>query len=252
MKIFERLLQSGKLPAFLIHFGISAAVVGAVGAAMFLLWYPLPYFWFDGGWQVLRIIVLVDVVLGPMLTLVVFRRGKPGLRRDLAVIATVQLAALIYGSSVMYLYRPAFVVYAENNFFTAASRDVESATRDVQRLQIFRAPRGPGYVNLRLPEDPAVRDRLREEMRRGGPPITVLGDYYDVLDRPAWERIFSTSIPIERLAREDPRIAADLNRFMQGHPRPLGELAFVPVSGRYGVVMLVFERQGFALLGWMD
>ena len=59
MRISDQLRRSGKLPAFLIHAGISAAVVGLVGAAMFMLWYPLPYFWFDGGWHVLRIIVLV-------------------------------------------------------------------------------------------------------------------------------------------------------------------------------------------------
>lgn len=251
MIITNGLRQSGKLPAFLIHAGISAAVVALVGLAMFLLWYPLPYFWFDGGWHVLRIIILVDVVLGPLLTLVVFRRGKPGLRRDLAAIATIQLTALIYGGSVMFLYRPAFVVYAENNFFTAASRDVESATRDIQRLDVLRAPRGPGFVILRLPDDPVERGRLREEMRRGGPPITLLGDYYQRLDQAAWEHIFSSSIPIERLAREDPGIATDLKRFMLAHPQPLNELAFVPVIGRYGVVMFVFERKERTLLGWM-
>ena len=189
---------------------------------------------------------------GPLLTLIVYRRGKPGLRRDLAAIGTVQLAALIYGGALMYMYRPAFVVYAENNFFTAAWRDVERATRDTGRLEAMRPPRGPGFVRLRLPENQAMRDRLREDMRRGGPPITVLGDYYEKIDDAVWDRIFSNSIPIERLARDDPRIAADLNRFIQARPRPLNELSFVPVSGRYGVVMLVFERKGRALLGWMN
>ena len=88
------LLQSGKLQAFLIHLGSSAGIVGVIAALMLLLWYPQPWFEHDGGWTVFRLILLVDVVLGPTLTLVVFRRGKPKLQRDLSIIVSVQVAAL--------------------------------------------------------------------------------------------------------------------------------------------------------------
>ena len=252
MSLRDRLPGSGKAAAFLIHLSISALAVGVVGVAMLILWYPFPYFSFDGGWQVLRIIVLVDVVLGPLLTLIVFRRGKPGIRRDLSVIGAVQVAALLYGAGVMFLYRPAFVVYAENNFFTVANADVERNTRDRARLDALRAPRGPAFVALSLPADPADRERLREQMRRGGPPITWLGDHYQAIDETAWGRIVAGSIPIERLARDDSRIAEDLRQFTGKHPRPLREFVFLPVTGRYGVVMLVFERSSRTPIDWMQ
>ena len=91
----DRLKQSGKLSAFLIHLGISAALVAALGSTAYLLWYPPPYFEFDGGMNVMRLLLVVDVVLGPLLTLVVFQRGKKGLRRDLAVIGALQLAVFV-------------------------------------------------------------------------------------------------------------------------------------------------------------
>lgn len=249
MLLFLR--DTGKGFAFLVHFGISAAVVGAVGLGMFLAWYPPPWFAHDGGWQVLRIIIFVDVVLGPLLTLVVFRRGKPGLRRDLAVIGGLQLAALLYGGGVMFLYRPAFVVYAESNFFTAPWADVKAATRDLERIEQLRLARGPALVYLHLPDDPAERARLRRAAGRGGPPLTVLGDHYEGLSSARWQEIFARTIPIETLARENPEVARDLARFLDEHPFRVEQLAFVPVTCRYGIIMLVFDRGTKEVVGWM-
>ena len=103
---------------------------------MLLWWYSPPFFMFDGGWQVLRLIVLVDVVLGPLFTLIVFDRAKRALRRDLAVIALVQAAALAYGAWIMHAYRPAFIVYAEhalpNMRSTASTGATSSAPRPIR------------------------------------------------------------------------------------------------------------------------
>ena len=40
-------------------------------------------------------------VVGPLLTLIVFRAGKPGMKFDLAVIGLVQVAALAYGTATV-------------------------------------------------------------------------------------------------------------------------------------------------------
>ena len=59
-----------KLRAFLIHFSISATVVGAAFAVIFFAWYPAPYFEVVGAWNVVRILIVVDLILGPLLTLI--------------------------------------------------------------------------------------------------------------------------------------------------------------------------------------
>lgn len=76
--------------AFAIHLTASAAVVLILFAIMRLLWYPAPYFDINGGWTVLRILAGVDVVLGPILTLIVFKPGKPSLKFDMSVIVALQ------------------------------------------------------------------------------------------------------------------------------------------------------------------
>ena len=86
-----------------IHLGISALIAITVVAVMLALWYPQPYFDAMGGTGLLKILVGVDVAIGPLLTLIIFDRRKKSLRFDLSVIAFLQIAALVYG---VYIMRP--------------------------------------------------------------------------------------------------------------------------------------------------
>ena len=79
--------------AFTIHLTSSILIFLFFLGLMFFVWYPVPYFEIDGGWKVLRILAGVDVVLGPLLTLIVFKPGKPSLKFDMSVIVLVQLVA---------------------------------------------------------------------------------------------------------------------------------------------------------------
>jgi hypothetical protein len=228
-------------------------VVGLLMLLMFALWYPEPWFSYDGGWHVFRLILLVDVVLGPTMTLVVFRRGKRELRRDLAIIGALQIAALAYGAVIMFMYRPAFVVYAENNFFTVPWPEVRHGTRDLARLDALAGARGPGIVLLRLPKDPAEQARLVDESRKpDGPMVTTRGDYYEAMTPENWQLVFNRSADIVRQAADNPDIKRELDRFRAGNSQPVETLAFVPVVCRYGVIMLVFDRKSTALVGWLN
>jgi hypothetical protein len=250
------LRSSGKIQAFLIHLGISASIVGALLLLMLTLWYPQPWFAQDGGWHVFRLILLVDVVLGPTLTLVVFRRGKRELGRDLTIIATIQAAALAYGAVLMFLYRPAFLVYAENNFFTVPWPDIKLATRDLARVELFAAARGPGTVMLRLPRDPAEQARIFAAARAGGGDgdrvVIAMGDFYQAMTPEFWQLILNRSANITAQAADNPDIKREFERFRAGNQQPLESLAFVPVVCRYGVIMLIFDRKTQALVDWLS
>jgi len=251
--MINSLRNSGKIQAFLFHLGISAGVVGLLVLLMLTQWYPQPWFSHDGGWHVFRLILLVDVVLGPTLTLVVFRRGKPKLQRDLSIIVSVQVAALAYGAVLMFLYRPVFLVYAENNFFSLPWPEVKQGTLDIERIEPMAGSRGPTPVMLSLPKDAAARARILADTNRpGGPMLTTLGDYYEPMTPENWQGVFNRGVNIERQAAEDPDIKRELERFRAGNSQPLETLAFVPAICRYGVIMLVFDRKTNALVGWLN
>jgi hypothetical protein len=145
-----------------LHLGISAAIGAAALALMLLVWYPWPLFEATGGNELVMILVGVDVAIGPLCTLVVFRSGKPGLRFDLATIATLQVAALAYGMYVVFLARPAYIVFVKDRFEVASVADIEPGAFAEARDPRFRAAPllGPELAVADFPADAAERRKL--------------------------------------------------------------------------------------------
>lgn len=72
--------------AFAVHIGINAVIFIVLAAIILFIWYPGFLFQTDGGWQGIRLIAGVDFIIGPMLTLIVYKLGKPRLKMDLMLI----------------------------------------------------------------------------------------------------------------------------------------------------------------------
>ena len=92
----RRELMLSKLRAFAVHLCGSVAIISLYLLLVFLVWYPYPYFAIEKVWDVIRVVIGVDIFIGPLLTLVVYRAGKPSLKFDLTAIIAVQLAALFF------------------------------------------------------------------------------------------------------------------------------------------------------------
>ena len=107
-----------------LHFLISLIVVSTIIILMLNLWYPDSYFKLMGGKNLVYLISGVDVFLGPLLTLAVFKAGKKGLKFDLACISLLQIAAMSYGLFVMIQARPVFIVFNKDAFFVASVVDI--------------------------------------------------------------------------------------------------------------------------------
>ncbi len=245
---------AARLRAAGIHLALSIAAVSLLGALMLWLWYPPAYFVADGGWRVLRIIVLVDVVIGPLLTFIVFNRAKPELKRDLAVIALIQLAAFGYGAATMYLYRPAFVTVAGNAAFTVNWRDLAAAGGDLSGARAFAATApAPVLVDLRMPATAAERAALWTEFSRSGRTPTHEAHRYIALTPERLDATLTSADDMAKLAKSDAGIAAELAKVHAAHPnKPPASLGFLPVTCRFDVIVLVFDRKSGRIIDWMN
>ena len=145
-----------------IHLAISATIAAASLALIFGLWFPGPLFEAAGGLGLIFLLVSVDVSVGPLLTLIVFKSGKPGMKFDLAVIGVLQATALVYGLSVVALARPAFVVFVVDRFELVTAVDLQPEELAAARYSEFRSLpwTGPRLAAADLPADPAERQRL--------------------------------------------------------------------------------------------
>lgn len=202
------------------HLLLSATIAAAVLAAMIFVWYPPPYFEAAGGNELVLLMVGVDVTLGPLLTLAVFNpaKGLRKLRFDLAVIALCQVAALAYGVHVMFVARPAYLVFAVDRFDLVMNNQLFDA-------ELAKAPAPwnarplakPPTIGARIPDDP----KLKEESL-----FIALGG----VDLPQQARFFVTYAEV---ALEAARRAQPLDALRKLNPQSTGVIdAVVARSGR--------------------
>lgn len=134
-----------------IHFAISLAVFLLLLTVIFSLWYPGILFSIDGGWNGLRILIGVDLVLGPLLTLIVFKSGKPGLKFDLGCIATAQALCIAGGMWVVYQERPLALVLAYDTIYSLAAKEFADYERDPAVLDSIPG-KSPKLIYAALPD----------------------------------------------------------------------------------------------------
>ncbi len=231
----------GKLGAFGIHIGISTIIFLVLLSCIVFYWYPVPYFSADGGWQGIRLIFLIDVVLGPLLTLLVYKRGKPGLKFDMSLIALVQVAALSWGTWTVYNQRTMAVVFVDDAFHTLSPQQVEQAGLDASDLAQF--PYDPPMAFLRLPEDRQERGQLiREYEFKKGTPVIRLGERYEPLDIEHMKTVLSRGMAIDELQFYNSDFDAVVADLMREYGGTLDDYVLVPIHARYRHSVLLIRR----------
>ena len=161
--------------AFLIHLALSAIIFIGLASIIVLFWYPGFLFKTDGGWQGIRLIAGIDLVLGPLLTLLVYNPSKKSLTFDLSCIALVQLLALGYGTHLVYQQRPIAVIFADGQFQTASTGSFDFHNIDVNQVDIIRDNPKPVWIWVELPPTLFNESNIDRNLRIGSAHFWVEG-----------------------------------------------------------------------------
>jgi hypothetical protein len=246
----ESLARFTRVQAALIHLGLSALVAAAIIGVMLLVWYPSPYFAAAGGATLLMLLIGVDVVLGPLLTFLVYNPAKKSLVYDLAVIAMLQIAALIYGINVMASARPAYVVYLRGGFDLVSANDVITEGMAEAKLPEFQSVpfTGPRLAAARVPVDPGVQLKIGMESMAGGPGLTAYPRYYIPYSTASREAAASGK-PLAVLAQASPENAAAVAKLAGSTARSIDELVYLPLRSRGAPMSIVVDKGSGDVVG---
>lgn len=221
------------------HLCLSIVVIGGIAAFAFTTWYP------DGLWRVagldrlLLVMLGIDLTAGPLLTLLLYRQGKWGMKFDLVTIAVLQLAFLGYGLHTLWLARPVFLVATSGQYTVVFASEISEQdlalgpTPELRRLSLT----GPRVVGTRMPTDPAKRAQVMAELMAGGAGIERSPKHY---------------LPLAEIAPELLRTAHEVHGDKQiedaairATDLPSEQLRWVPiVSVRSEGVVLLDARSG--------
>lgn len=189
-----------RLNAFLIHLLISTCIAAAVIGVVFFVWYPAPLHTATGVTQIFLLLLTVDVVLGPLLTLIVYKTGKKTLIMDLTIIALLQLGALSYGVWTVAEGRPAWLVFGGDRFELVRIPEIDQRNIGTHYLYSTPAWTGPQWVGAANPTDLNVRNDIIFESVRGG---------FDIYQRPNLYR------PLQEMKASMQKHAQDLSLLNQ-------------------------------------
>lgn len=234
--------------AALIHLLISAFLVGNVVGIVLWVWYPSPTFEAVGAFSIIRLLIGVDLILGPLLTLIVFKQGKPGLKFDLTVIAFTQIVALIYGTYTLYTEKPDYMVFAvdrlefvSKNFIDQSKiRYDELRTREITELM---------PVFARSPEDPQeFQAYLDSVVVDGMPDLEARPEFWEPWAAGAdiiREQMKSLDELVTATVEDEENIQNAIDKYSGAHP----DLGLLPVGGIEDNIGILLDRTTLEVLG---
>jgi len=237
--------------ASLIHLALSAVIYVALLYLIVFLWYPQPYFAADGGWQGVQLITGVDLVLGPLLTLIVFKSGKPGLRRDLTLIGLVQTVALVWGTWLVYDQRIAMVAYADGTFYTLNSSQLRAAGGQAPEVAL-QSSSTPPYAYVRLPAEKRERQDFRLQALFSGKAIHQFGERYETLGEKNLAEVLKDGVVIGKYTAVSEQNRENLERFLVRHGGAAQDYVFLPLRCRYQQLLLALRRTDGSVVDTLD
>ena len=203
---------------------------------MFLVWYPHPYGLLSGGLRLFLILVSVDVVCGPLLTLVLFNPRKPRweLITDMSLVVMIQLAALAYGMHTVYEARPLFLVHEVDRFRVISLPDFngEDVTQALDALNPEVRPRwsgGPILVGIRSPQDGEERKEVMLEVLAGGRDYSQRPEFYIPYDSAYQPKALARARPLKAFTDHYPEAGAEAADLLRRGNVPLDQAKFLPV-----------------------
>lgn len=235
-----------RLKAFGLHLLASTTALSLILGSLYFGWYRWPAWVLTDVSHVVIVMVGVDVVLGPLLTFVIARRGKPRreLTRDIAVIVAVQLCALIYGSASLWNGRPLYYAFSENVLQLVQAYDIDAHERALGRLQNPElAPHWyslPRWIWAPLPEVAEERKKIVASAISGGDDVISMPRYFKRWDQglPALRKQLKR---VDDVGYFQPAAKKKLKEQMQAAGLSPEQMNAMPLTGRGQPMLAVFD-----------
>lgn len=238
MSVFSSSLIKAKLKASFLH-GLITLVTGALGAyVVFFVWYPGELSDLVKGAEFYKLLMIVELCLGPLMSIVIFNPGKSRseLIRDYSLVGLIQLFALLYGLYATFISRPVFEVFVIDRLellsaVELSQNDLDAAENpEYSHLPLW----GKKQICVSLPVDPVEKsDLLRSALH--GKDIELLPKYYRRCNKGELDK---AALSKEQLIQLIKTKGAEREIDIQA----LGDFSWLPVKSRFGAWVKVYPR----------
>ena len=233
--------------AFGLHLLGSILGLSLILGSLYVGWYRWPGWYLADVAQVVTVMTGVDLVLGPLLTLVIANPGKPRreLTRDIGVIVAVQLIALIYGAASLWNGRPLYYAFSETQLQLVQAYDINAGeTALALRQNATLAPHWyslPRWIWAPLPEDPEESAKIVASAVAGGDDVISMPRYFKRWEDglPALRTQLKKVDDLRYFSGADKKV---LKQRMQAAGLATDQLNTMVLTGRGKPLLAVFDR----------
>jgi hypothetical protein len=217
---------------------LASALIGVLALSLVVgFWFRGPLLHGAGGGGLLALLVGVDVACGPLLTLIVYKAGKRGMRFDMFFIATCQAIALIAGLWITAHARPVFLVYTIDriNVVTAEQldpADLAAAPEPFRRLSWT----GPVLVAAVMPAETEQRNAVMFSAMEGKD-LERLPRHYEPYAQHTSD-VIARATPLAKLRDRSATDAAAVDRFVAGRGDP-ARMGYLPLVARRDMAAVI-------------
>lgn len=220
----------------LFHLLASALVASLVAVLVILVWYPQPYGLLSGGLRLFSILVMVDVICGPLLTLVLInpKKSRREVATDMTMVVLIQLGALIYGMHTVYQARPLYLVHEVDRFRVIAMPDFNGADVGGSLAALPKDLRptwtdGPVVVGIRDPKSSEERKDVLLDSVFGGRDYSQRPEFYVPYDSAYQSKALARARPLKKFVDLYPETGAEAMDILKRAGLLLEEAVFLPV-----------------------
>jgi hypothetical protein len=233
MNLKERLRVAGAFASK--HLVASALVAGLCAALVFGVWYPYPYSELASGRELFMLLVSVDLVIGPLLTLVVYNPKKPRreLWRDVGTVFVLQLAALGYGLHIVAQARPVLLAFEGDRFRVVAVPDIDPAS-------LAQAPTGLSQLSWTGPQPIGVKLLEPSDAEYPQSILLAMQGVHPAFRPARWvhydgqrQQVIRMARPLAELKRKGPEQASLIDKAVQEQRLREADLGYFPLLGAH-------------------
>lgn len=240
-----------RLYAGTIHLAISLTVAALAAYLVFGIWYPSPYPELSGGRELFLLVIAVDVVIGPLITLVIFNRTKTKrhLLMDFTAVGLLQVAALTYGLWTVFVARPVHLVFDYKRMVVVHAIDVHPEMIPKAPVALQTLPiNGPSLLSLRPLQG---EEKFDSE-------LLALGGIVQAAQPALWQPydaaradILRESHPAGQLKQRFPAQAQAIDQAVARTGRPLDQLRTLPLLSRKIAWTVLIDAQSAQPVGFV-
>lgn len=227
-----------KLKASGLHFILSILVVSLIMSLVIYFWFPLKYISMTRFTTLLIVIVGVDLVMGPLLTFVIYNSKKKNLKFDLSVILILQIFALGYGIYSLYEEHPVYITFNQDRFTIINARDAKPEIAKYDSYKVSKLSSAK-LAFAKMPSSNEKQQELYDDVLSGKADLDQRVDYYELYDNHT-DEIISKSLGTDFIFSEEKSSRPELKSFLDKYPENYINFAYVPLqsSNKFSIIVL--------------